>query len=236
MEPIHSRTLVVQRARVNRRNGGFTLVELIVTLAIMAIITTIAVTGQSTFNQSLLLTDTAYTVALSAREAQSLGLSSRKFAGIQNGGYGLHFSTGNPRSYIVFADVYNFPSPEPNPGGQFGCPIIATTTPEAKAGNCVYDGSTETYQTYGFTRGYTVSDFCGKVSGALTCSSGGALQSLDVTFLRPNTVSIITGVNQLGTQVSFSCAQITIAPPTGTNTQTVRISQLGEISIGQTCP
>lgn len=203
---------------------------MLVTLAIISVITAVAVTGQSTFNQSILLTDTAYTVALSAREAQSLGLSSRKFSGVQNGGYGLHFANGSMGSYIVFADIQSIAA-QPT-----WCPIVATTTPEARAGNCLYDSATETFQTYAFNRGFVMSDFCGKTSGGTTkCAAAGDIQSLDVLFLRPNTAAIITGVNG-GTKTQFVCAQIYVKPPTSSNTQTIRISQLGEVSVGQTCP
>lgn len=227
MESIHSRSVVARRIRAR---GGFTLVEMLITLSIIIIISAVAVAGQSTFNQSILLTDTAYTVALSAREAQSLGLSSRKFSGVQNGGYGLHFVNASTKKYIVFADIQAI-NTQPS-----WCPIVATTTPEAKAGNCVYDSATETFQTYEFTRGFTISDFCGKdLLGNLKCSAAGDIQSLDVMFLRPNTVSIITGYNG-NTALQFVCAQIYVRPPTSTNTQVVRISELGEVSVGQTCP
>ena len=48
---------------------GFSLIEMMVVLVIIALITTIALFGQQDFNRSLLLTDTAYTIALTAREA-----------------------------------------------------------------------------------------------------------------------------------------------------------------------
>ncbi|MDB5237436.1 MAG: putative Type pilus pilin [Parcubacteria group bacterium] len=212
--------------------SGFTLVEMLVTLSILMIITAVAITGQSAFNQTTLLNDTSYTVALSAREAQSLGLSSRKFAGVQNGGYGLHFNSGTPTKYTVFADIAAIAA---QPGL---CPIVATTTPEAKAGNCLYDGAGETFQTYDLTRGFTISDFCGKNSSGLVCASSAAsaIQSLDVTYLRPNTIAIITGITSTGTQIQFSCAQISIKSPTNGTIQTIRMSQQGEVSVGQTCP
>ncbi|HEV7121367.1 MAG TPA: prepilin-type N-terminal cleavage/methylation domain-containing protein [Candidatus Paceibacterota bacterium] len=230
MESIRARTL---NARARHAARGFTLVEMLVTLAILAIITAVAITGQSTFNQSILLNDTSYTVALSAREAQSLGLSSRKFAGVQNGGYGVHFANLNPtKSYTVFADVQSAPLAEPA-----WCPAVATTTPESKSGNCLYDGIGETFQTYDLTRGFTLSDFCGRTtSGGLQCASGGNLQSMDVLYLRPNTQAIITGITPGGAQVQFTCAQVSVKSPTSATTQTVRMSQLGEVSVGQTCP
>jgi prepilin-type N-terminal cleavage/methylation domain-containing protein len=216
MESFRTRSLTRRKPRAAR---GFTLVELLVTMTILMVITAIAVTGQSTFNQSQLLTDTSYTVALSAREAQTLGLSSRKFAGVQNGGYGLHFTNGTPTKYIVFADISSVAA---TPAW---CPVGATHPEEQKAGNCLFDSSGgETFQTYDLTRGFTISDFCGRPigGGALQCSSTNALLALDVTYL--------------GTPVQFSCAQVYIQSPTGGVTQTVRMSSLGEVSVGQTCP
>lgn len=211
---------------------GFTLVEMLVALSILTVITAIALTSQSTFNQSLLLNDTSYTIALSAREAQSLGLSSRKFQGVQNGGYGVHFAYPYPiTTYTVFADISSI-APEPA-----WCPITATTTPEAKAGNCLYDGAGETFQTYDLTRGFKISDICGKNQGlARKCASTGDIDSLDVLYLRPNTQAIITGL-KAGIPTQFTCAEVWVMPPTGTGvTETIRMSQLGEISVGQTCP
>ena len=222
MEPPRSYPLVAR---------GFTLVEMLITLSIITIITAVALTGQTTFNRSILLNDTAYTVALSGRQAQSLGLSSRKFEGVQNGGYGLHFAyTAPTKSYSIFADVQAIAA---TPGW---CPIVATTTPEAKAGNCLYDGVNETFQTYELIQGFSISDFCGKAGGTLQCAANGGIQSLDILYLRPNTEAIITGITAGGSKVQYSCAQVSVKSPTSDTVQTIRMSQLGEISVGQTCP
>lgn len=211
--------------------GGFTLVEMMVSLSIIFVISAIALTSQSTFNQTILLNDTSYTVALSARQAQSLGLSSRKFGTTQNGGYGIHFTAGTPNTYTLFADVQNVTS------APLRCPTLTVTgTPEEKAGNCLYDGVGETYQSYTLNRGFTISDFCGKTAGGMVCASTNAIQGMDIVFLRPNTVAIITGLTgSPGSKIDFSCAQITVKSPTGAAVQTVRISELGEVSVGQVC-
>jgi type II secretory pathway pseudopilin PulG len=217
-------------AAPKRRFGGFTLAELLVTFGIIAVIMGVAITNQSAFNRTFLLTDTTYSIALSAREAQSLGLSSRKFAGVQNGGYGLHFTYVTPTSYVIFADIS---SAKLKPSW---CPITATSTPEARAGNCVYDDSSEVYQTYALTRGFKISDVCGKnIGSAEVCGSAGGLDTIDVLFLRPNTQAIITAYKS-GAATQYSCATIRVVPPGSSNPQTMRITSTGEISVYQACP
>lgn len=223
MEPFSPFRSIAKRASVPR---GFTLVEMLVVLAIIIMITAIVINGQSTYNRSILLTDTAYTVAYSIRQAQSLGLASRGTSAggsvISNAGYGVRFA--GTTGYTIFADI----------GGvdvlsTAVCPIGVTGTPEAKPGNCKYDSGTDRIvQSYTFSRGYTIGNICGKSGSTLTCS----LSSLDVVFMRPETRAILIGPSNQ----SFTCAEVHVRPPTGSEIRVVRVSQLGEISVGQTCP
>ncbi len=212
---------------------GFTLVEMLVVLAIISILTSLALLGQSTFNKSLLLTDTAYGIAFSGREAQTFGVSSRKFGSVQDAGYGLHFDRSTPGSYVVFADISN-PSPIPS-----NCPVGVSGTPEQKPGNCRFDSGSPAdgiVNTYTFDRGFFVQSFCGKSGATRYCSTDTIpLTTLDTVFTRPNTSATITGLRS-GSVSQFSCAEITLADGTGAAKQTIRISGLGEISVGQTCP
>ncbi|MDB4992018.1 MAG: putative Type pilus pilin [Parcubacteria group bacterium] len=217
---------------------GFTLVEMLVVLAIIAIITAVAVTGQSAFNRTLLLTDTTYGVAFSARQAQSFGISSRKFGSVQNAGYGLHFSSVTPTTYTLFADTFAAS------GGASvmptGCP--AATAPanrpqEQKPGDCRFEGTDGTVSAYTFGRGFVIKRFCGKVGATNYCSDGSpSLSSLDAVFTRPNTSTTLSGLVNGSSLTTFTCAEVTVGDGTGQASKTIRISSLGEISIGQTCP
>lgn len=220
------------RSNRSTRSRGFTLVEMLVVLAIITVITTIVVTGQSNYNKTLLLTDTSYTVALSARQAQSYGLGSRKFGSVQNSGYGLHFSRVTPNSYIVFADTAKTLQPvAPN------CPTGTIGTPEEKPGNCRYDTTDGTVNTYTFGRGFTVKQFCGKSGLTKYCSTDAVpLTTLDMVFTRPNTSTTISGLLNGSILTSFSCAEVTLTDASGQATRSIRISSLGEISVNQTCP
>lgn len=222
MESVHSRTVLAPR--------GFTLVEMMVVLAIIVIITTIALVGQSTFNRSLVLTDVAYTLAFSVREAQSLGLSSRAFAGTQNAGYGVRFSAASAGSYTLFADTH---PAAPGRTGQADCPghpEVSASNPEAKPGDCLQSQASEIVRTYSLNNGFRISSFCGaEVSGG-TKRCNGYLDAIDIVYLRPNTQSVITGVRG-ATRVPLANAVIHVSSPDGQASRCIAVSKAGQISV-----
>jgi prepilin-type N-terminal cleavage/methylation domain-containing protein len=84
---------------------GFTLVELMVSVGIFSLITTIAIFSNSRFNSTVVLTNLAYEVALSVRQAQFYGITvKRSAAGAFDSGYGVHFDAATPDTYILFED------------------------------------------------------------------------------------------------------------------------------------
>ena len=87
---------------------GFTLIELLVTLSLFVVLTTIVIFSQSKFNGSILLTNLAYDVALTVRQAQSYGVNVREVASDTSTGfkhaYGVHFDIANDKEFILFSD------------------------------------------------------------------------------------------------------------------------------------
>ncbi len=223
MEPIHF--LKPQR--------GFTLIEMLVVLAIIVTVTAIALVGQTSFNRSIVLTETAYNIALSIRESQSYGLSTRAFGSIQNSGYGMRFSRLTPTQYTTYADIYPA-APGTNTPRCPGHTDRSATSPEARPGNCFYSNATELIKTYTLVRGFRISQFCGvTAAGTQVCSTTGTLSNLDIVFLRPNTETIITGNN--GT-TGFARATITISSPDNTVSRCINVTALGAITVAATCP
>ncbi|HEU5114397.1 MAG TPA: prepilin-type N-terminal cleavage/methylation domain-containing protein [Candidatus Paceibacterota bacterium] len=117
-------------------NKGFTLVELLVSIAIFTVITTIAVYNNGQFNGSVLLTNLAYEIALSIRQAQYYGISVRQNTA-QNfdSGYGIDFKTSSPTSYTLFED-------------------------KSSGSQHVFDASDATVQTFSIAKGNKVPKVC----------------------------------------------------------------------------
>ena len=204
-------------------------------LAIIVAITAIVLLTHTNFNRSLLVTNTAYAVALSLREAQSLGVAARGFGGQPNAGYGISINETPPmNSYTLFGDSGGATVPS-------WCPRGDANTPEAKPGNCLFDDTNERVKTYSLGQGFTFTEFCGLTSANTRyCASGSNLTSLervDIVFLRPNTEAIITGTRGSGHRVQLACAVIWLKAPSQTGaSRCVTVSQTGQVAVPQTCP
>lgn len=88
--------------RVRHNRDGFSLIELLVSIAIIAIISAVVLARYKSFNSTILLRDLAYEIALSIREAQVYGVSVHSAGGSFNFAYGIHFTRGT--TYVLFAD------------------------------------------------------------------------------------------------------------------------------------
>jgi prepilin-type N-terminal cleavage/methylation domain-containing protein len=217
------------------QSRAFTLIEMMVVIAIISIISAVAISGQSSFNQTLVLNDTAYTVAYSARQAQSYGISGKGYNSANNVGYGLNFNRDTPNQYTFFVDSAS--------AGNLKswCTTGTAGQPDFKAGDCLYvnGGGDGTLQTYAFTRGFTIGRLCVISNNTRICSdsSGNPLQTLNIVYLRPNTTTIMSGARSSSGPLNspVTCAEIRIDAPTGGVSKNIRISAYGEVSIGQVC-
>lgn len=187
---------------------AFSIMELMVVVALFSVISLVVLANHSKFNSSVLLGSLAYNVALSVREAQVYGLSvqGRSEAGVVTNfqvGYGVHF-TGNS-SYVFFAD---------------------------KNLNKRYDGTPtdEIIKTYTLSSQHSVSRFCGITSaGASHCSDGTGgttISYLDIVFVRPD-----PDANMVSDQLSgYSRAEVRVSSRTN-ETRIITIASTGQISV-----
>lgn len=209
-------------------NRGVTLIELLVVVAIITVLASVIVIGQGAFNKTVLLTNTAYDVALTIRSAQTFGLSNRtESLVLNNTGYGIHFAKSANASFLLFADSDTvFDNCHTSSSG------IGNTAPDYIPGDCVYNSSTENNafaQTYKLGNGITFTNICASQNGtSYTCN----LDSLDIVFARPNTKALITtngqGYNQAQPYIS---AYVVLAAPQGVYNKYVCMRQTGEIHI-----
>jgi prepilin-type N-terminal cleavage/methylation domain-containing protein len=119
---------------------GFTLIEMIVTVGIFAIISTIIIVRNAAFDNDVLLNNLAYDIALSIRQAQQFGINVRAAQQQFDAPYGVHFDADST-TYIAFIDK--------------------------GTGNGVYDGPTsgELLEVYTIGRGAKIRSLCNQETG-----------------------------------------------------------------------
>lgn len=83
--------------------AGFGLVELLVSVGIMVLVTAVILIDFGNFNNSNLLRNQAFEVALTVREAQFLAVSTVGSGTNFRNSFGVHF-VADERSYITFQD------------------------------------------------------------------------------------------------------------------------------------
>lgn len=188
---------------------AFTLIELLVSLAIFGLMTALMVAKYGTFNQSVLLTNMAYDVALTIRTAQTYGLSVKSTnnnLASYSSAYGVKIGnvTGScannnaygPTTFLMYADTDT----------TVGC-----------------SSSDLLVSAYALKRGAEVSRVCVRSTGSCTLGSG----VLDISFKRPDPRAIIClGNNCTGN----TYAEIEIKATDG-GIRKVSIRSNGQISV-----
>lgn len=183
------------------RAPGFTLVELLVSIGIFAFISTVSVANHSQFNSSILLTNLAYEVGLSIREAQIYGITVKQSVAEPakfDSGYGIHFNlTEDPKSYVLFEDRLS--------GGN---------------AHRYDDGSDTDIETFRIRKG-------NMISGIYIDGDDTRQTAADVAFIRPNPDAYITIPED---NILHDKAEICLRSPGG-STRKVVVEKTGQISV-----
>lgn len=140
------------------KSGGFTMIELLVTMSIFLMLTGAVLANYRTFNTNALFANASEDVVLSLRQAQVYGASTKGHGAACPGSsfdcsYGVHFSTTDPHLIRIFVDVN---------------------------GNRIYDAGEQFGEVVQWANNISVT---GVKCGLITADCVGVM---DVTFNRPN--------------------------------------------------
>lgn len=86
---------------------AFTLVELIVVIAIITILTAIVLPNYRSGDKQLALQRSASKLAQNLRRTQEMSMSAKEVSGTVPYGFGIYFNSASPNNYIIFADLDN---------------------------------------------------------------------------------------------------------------------------------
>ena len=201
----------------NSRNAGFTLVEALVSIAIIVVIISVITFNQSRYTDTASLNNLADEMTLSLSQAQVYSLSVKELStgsGVFNASYGLMFQPASTdAAYFRFADA------TPKNGyydGPWSCPI---------------GSGSECLEKVAITRGNQITGICAiRENGTEQCSIG----RVDITFTRPETAAnfIYWNNGASGTLVVQNSvgAKITLTSPNGV-TRLVKVYNTGQFSV-----
>lgn len=170
----------------NGMNKGFTLIEILVVLAIIVIITGIVIFNIGNERQNSALLRSAQKLSLDLRRAQSFALSSKVFKtfGVPCG-WGVHFNGVDSDSYVIFAD-------------------LATDQNCSDRDFIRAASGSEDFETLNLESGITVSNLSGSLSDIVftppepTVTFTPAQISADITLINKNFTTRAITVNKTG--------------------------------------
>ena len=188
-----------------KKNGGFSLLEVMVTAAIIGIITAVVVINYGSFNNTILLRNQAFEIALQLREAQVYAVSVRGDSTEFREEYGIYFDMSNSQQYLLFQD-------------------IGSATP------AYYDVGEGVGKASNIDSRFALDRICVNFSSSEDCSN--EVDDLSISFKRPDfdaQFASVDGFNQgLGT---ISNARIELRNLQGNNIRSVVVQSSGQIKI-----
>ncbi len=203
---------------------GFTLIELLVTMVIFVLLTSVVLFSQKGFNNSILLNNLTYDVALTIKQAQTYGVSVKEFSPSGSvtpfPSYGVYFDMTDPNlktnnlstGFIIFAN--------PNSSGSFFNTSSSACLP----------GDLQCIQKYNIRNGSFISSMC--VGSGNSCDTFN-LSQLVILFKRPKPDAIIYAGNStslVGQNKNY--AKVVISSAAGA-TSSIVITNVGQIYVSK---
>lgn len=218
---------------------GFTLLEVIVVVAIFGIMTAVIIFNYSNFNSKVILTNMAYEIALTTRQAQVFGLGARSgdttvldlAPNVQfESPFGMYFDlrdgTGPKANttdqFIMFVDEVNKQIVD---GGEITVSDHFCKNGPTKTCTCSSDVTDECVNKFQMQRGMYISDL--RVFN--TSSSCTPTRAVAISFKRPNPDGIIVD-QERGTATTYRSLQITVTSKNGDN-EYVIMRENGQLAV-----
>jgi prepilin-type N-terminal cleavage/methylation domain-containing protein len=204
------------RGYQNDRNRAFSLIELMVVIAIFAIISGVIMFNYGRFSSNMIVTNLAYEAALAVRQAQVYGISVKKTTeGAKfDASYGVWFSESDKQNFYLFSDK--------DGDKMYDKPLI------------VGDPDLELEESFGFNGSNIIKNFCVTNSvGTRTCSSvSSELQYLSIIFTRPDPEAKIYAFNSASNRSGpYSKAEIMFTMARGDKIARMTVTNTGQMSI-----
>lgn len=146
-----------------RASRGFTLVEVLVSLGIFAVLTGVVLSNYRGYNTNALFSNASEDIVLALRQAQVYGVGSKGEGSSFTTPFGVYFNEASPSQIIIFADIY--PATVPPGDGKYN------------------SGSDTPVETINW--GSVITNM------ALSCSPTPCDGTAGVTFKRPNPDAVI---------------------------------------------
>lgn len=223
---------------------GFSLIELLVAVSIMILITTVVLFKQAKFSSDILISNMAYAIALSIREAEVLGISSKGSSANTptpfKVGYGVHFNpflaSDNPNSFLNFIDQPRPDTDAPGEDTRFNY-VYTKTLPEAPTSVFL-------------NQGQKIRSYCAHSStlNEWKCWPTQSDLAMNIVFVKPNPdahITIGTAVGDISsnnitynysTPDSYDEATILVESALGDKCRTIRVSVSGQIGVDSIDP
>ncbi len=159
--------------RKNKNLFGFTLIELMVSISIIAIISSMYLVNYRSANKATQLSLAMQKLSSDIRLAQNYSLGLVDFNGeIPEGGWGVHFNQGD-NFYTIFADSF-----------------------DDTIGSYTFDDSSEEFRKINLPKGVSIDSIA--IGDTPDMES-----SLDIVFLPPNPTTYINGVDNTKAKITL---------------------------------
>lgn len=205
---------------LNTKKSGFSLVELIISLSIIILISTLMLINYPDLSEKYSIDRSARLVSLSIRDTQIKAMSIKEDSQNKFPAYGIYFNKGNKKLILIFSDSV----------------MSGNTCKISSPENCGYESGVDPItESKTLPTTAIISNLCGNLKS--NPQSGNKkecnLQSITATFLRPTPTTFLKAIDSKGNNRDFQDIEIVLDLPSKTRNRQkiIGITENGQIFI-----